>query len=541
MRTQITALAAGALALLSVGGPARATPAQVHFRPAVYLDDALAGSEGFVLYSAVSKRLVYATHEGTTLLYRGGVDGAPSGTGDFLGNYRNQVNLWTSADTGRSWQRLDFHGTGFFTNPAVNTGFSDPDLTTDSAGTIYGAGIDLANDALFSSRDGGLTWPTGTVQCHEGDRPWLAGGRPGEVFLSTDSSTQGHIIVRSTDYGASCSPVSSAAEGSGYYGYGKILLDPVNGSLYQPAVIGSGLGVVELPHAQAAFDSGNPPAFTPHKAVDTTSLNTFWKAVMAIDRAGTLYLVWTTDDRKAGTAGGCSGAATPTANSLLLVSSTDGGHTWSAPRTLAHPGSTVLWPWVVAGDKGEVDVAWYQYDRVSDLDCAPDAAQLRVMSTRLSGLTTSHVSQQVTDVVGRPVHLGQVCTSGTACVATGKDRRLGEFFTLALDARGCVLVATGDTTRTDPVTGGPLPTSRGLFTVQDSGPSLTGKDCGAAATGAGAEPVAGRPKPVAGPAPSAGGLAATGLPWALPAAGVGLLALAANARRRRTRAGMLQG
>ena len=54
---------------------------------------------------------------------------------------------------------------------------------------------------------------------------------------------------------------------------------------------------------------------------------------------------------------------------------------------------------------------------------------------------------------------------------------VGEFFTLAADVNGCVMVATGDTTRTDPVTGGQLPTARPLFTVQTSGPSLRGGRC----------------------------------------------------------------
>ena len=43
------------------------------------------------------------------------------------------------------------------------------------------------NDALFSSADGGKTWDKGTVQCHDGDRPWLAGGRSGQVFMATDT------------------------------------------------------------------------------------------------------------------------------------------------------------------------------------------------------------------------------------------------------------------------------------------------------------------------------------------------------------------
>ena len=73
-------------------------------------------------------------------------------------------------------------------------------------GRIYNTGIDLANDALFSSNDGGLSWGPGTVQCHEGDRPWLAGARQDEVFLSTDTEEAGHQVFQSTDGGSSCLP-----------------------------------------------------------------------------------------------------------------------------------------------------------------------------------------------------------------------------------------------------------------------------------------------------------------------------------------------
>jgi len=39
-------------------------------------------------------------------------------------------------------------------------------------------------------------------------------------------------------------------------------------------------------------------------------------------------------------------------------------------------------------------------------------------------------------------------------VATGQDRRLGDYFTNALDARGCVLISTADTRLVDPTTAG---------------------------------------------------------------------------------------
>src|SRR5437667_104904 len=92
----------------------------------------------------------------------------------YLGDYRNQVGIWTSSDGGLNWTPVNWNNTMFFTNPLINTGFSDPSMTQDEGGNIYDTGIDLANDSLFSSSDGGLTWPTGTADCHDGDRPWLA-------------------------------------------------------------------------------------------------------------------------------------------------------------------------------------------------------------------------------------------------------------------------------------------------------------------------------------------------------------------------------
>ena len=57
--------------------------------------------------------------------------------------------------------------------------------------------------------------------------------------------------------------------------------------------------------------------------------------------------------------------------------------------------------------------------------------------------------------------------------------RPGDYFTNALDARGCVMIATADTMLKDPLTGSDYPTSRPLFLRQNAGPALRGtRSCG---------------------------------------------------------------
>ncbi|MBV8444352.1 MAG: exo-alpha-sialidase, partial [Candidatus Dormibacteraeota bacterium] len=169
---------------------------------ATYVDTTLAGGEPFVIYSHAGKDLVYAAHEGTTHIdrtYVGDPDsscdilppkaGVPSG---YACDYNNHINQWYSTDGGATWTFESVTNNPLYGSSTLDTGFSDPSLTEDappSSGSnpqlVYDTGIDLANDALYASADGGQTWG-GTADCTEGDRPWLAGGQNGEVFLATD-------------------------------------------------------------------------------------------------------------------------------------------------------------------------------------------------------------------------------------------------------------------------------------------------------------------------------------------------------------------
>jgi len=466
---------------LLLGAPAAAAP--LGFSKPILVDPGLAGGEPLVLPDPLHGTLIYTSHEGTTHLYRNGlVTTEPA----FYTNYRDQVNVWTSTDGGLTWKFTSYNGTGFTSNPAENLGFSDPDLTEDGGGRIYNTGIDLANDALFSTIDGGRTWDRGTIQCHDGDRPWLAGGQPNEVFLATNANTGGpdgsggHLIFRSSDGGNSCSsqgiPDQGTTAAGQFIGDGKLAYVRDRDMLVEPiAFKGAGVGVSTWHRGDPAFAPGPPATKSP--------IISHWPAI-ALDAADTLYEVWDTDPRRADKMG-CSDASptqngnsgSPLANQIQYAYSKDFGKSWSAPVTVAAPpNGRAFWPWIVAGDAGKVNIVWYQSDKVVDLDC--QASKISIFSATVLKADSPSPAVQTVDAAGRPIHDGGVCQGGTTCVATGQDRRLGDFFTNALLPDGCVAIASGDTTHHDPLTGGPLPTSLPIFLRQTSGPALLGDgDC----------------------------------------------------------------
>src|SRR3954447_26039449 len=475
----------------SLAVPAIASAAPFGFAPAKLVDDTgrLAGGEPVLTTDPIHHTIVYSSHEGTTHIYKNGL---PSETTFlFLSGYRNQVNNWTSTDGGKTWKFAEFLGTGFTQPPIQNTGFSDPDLTQDAGGRVYNTGIDLANDALFSSADGGKTWDRGTPQCHDGDRPWLAGGKKDEVFLATNTNADGHEIFTSTDGGQTCSTTGITGSGSlpggrDWTGNGKLyyvrsadrLVEPINIDPSDDKSVAPGVGV-------STWKRGDT-ATTPRVAARVPGgVYAHWPAIV-LDDAGGLYLVFDDNPVQAGTKGGCDNGPMPAPNAIKMVYSPDLGEHWNAPGTIAAPaGQRVLWPWVAAGDKGKINVVWYQTNKIVDLAC--QQADLRAMSATVLNADTSSPQIFTADAAGRPISQNSdICQSGTTCVATGEDRRLGDFFTNAIDERGCVVIGTGDTMSADPVSNGPRQIALPLFLHQNSGPALRGGgDCSGEQAGLG--------------------------------------------------------
>lgn len=456
--------------LVAPSGAARSTPG---FASPVYVDAQLAGGEPAVIADPRSGTLIYAAHAGETHTDAAGLLALGTTTGN-LSAQRDQVLMWTSRDSGRTWKRL-VDVAGFAPSPTATIGFSDPDLAVDAGGRVYGTAINPGPNGLFSTADAGATW-TGTPDCHEGDRPFLAAGRAGQAFLVTGSDTEGQVLTASLDGGASCQTTSVAAAGSAtdpstWQGAGKPVYDPAGDALLLGSVtaLDTGqvaLGVARLDHPGTAWPHP-PAAMTPGGTVARAFLVGRWPSV-AVDDRGTVLMAW--DAARTAVSPSCALGSSVAPSVIQLAVSHDHARTWSAPVTLARPRGTALWPWVVAGRAGRAFVAWYEYDQPVNPYCAGATSALRVRGAFLD--VRRGVRAQVLEVSGRPVHRGALC-SGVGCIALGEDRRMGDLFTASLDARGCVLVATGDTMALDPTTGQPAAWSHPVVIRQDRGPSLT--------------------------------------------------------------------
>ena len=524
----LTVTALAALLVLPLKGQAAAPTAPSFTKHTV--DPTLAGGEPLVTYYSNATNgpdLAYTSHEGTTHLFRDGLispdtsnicstpgQTTPSGCAC---SYTNEVNVWTSTDQGKTWTRTTVGPNGVGPTSPFGLGFSDPDWSTDEGGYLYNTGIDLANDAVFASQDGGRSFPIGNNNCHSGDRPWLAGGKSGEVFLATDTTldastglSSGHEIFQGlvtpvgpvttlecngaagalipNDPSGATGPGimdfgnSSAPAGGTYSAAGKLFYDhnagPYQGALIDPALFSNkdgsaGVGISILPKADAAFAAGSTVAQFPQQfeVPATNGVFAHWPSI-AIDANDVVYLTWDTN----------TGASANLLNNAIKLSTFDLKNTsagFTPPITITAPGKSVLWPWVAvpttAAGAGNASVVWYQYDTVTNPD--QGTGNLSLFETNVFGASSaSPTLLGPINAVGAPIHSGGTCQSGTTCVATGQDRRLGDFFTNAVDQNGCVMIASGDTV-TDPTAA----TSRPIFLQQTSGTSLTGGTCGALA------------------------------------------------------------
>lgn len=409
-------------------------------------------------------RLLYSAHAGTTHFFAPA--GAALGTAAFVRNYTGQTYVWTSDDHGVTWQ---FRNRSLPTSGDVPaSGFSDPEVAVDSAGTTYFSEINLANVAFYKSTDNGTTF---TLAAFNGltltDRQWMEGDRPGEFYVVGNSfggdsepvstTPLSHFITKTTDGGKTFS-ASQADEVAGT-GLGDIDVDKRDGTVYEAHYPGSSTSKGAL--SVAAFrDARSGTLVNPDIGTVATGVAQLahWPS-LRLDSAGNLYITWDESgkgDRPAG---------------VYFSSSTDHGSTWAAPTRLDVGPKTDIWPWLAVGSTGKVVVAWLEADVALPDENAETSGThgWRVVATETtSGLGCQGgppVFSQPVVATPAPVHTGTICQGGTTCQAQAIDRRLGDYFSVGVDDTGAAYVGVSDTRTAGGVS---LP----LFVRQSGGPSL---------------------------------------------------------------------
>lgn len=378
---------------------ARNGPGSFSFSEPVLIDGTRAGGEP-VIAILPGGRILVSAHPGLTHAEKQ-PDPALTST------LRGQNHLWASDDSGDTWRHVGDVGNLLPIPRGPGLGPSDPDLALGGARLVFMTELTLGGVSVSVSSDGGDTWLGGNpIAGIVGDRPWLAAGDD-HAWLAASRT-----VWSSSDAGLTWSQVG-ATNASGDLRY-----DARTGTLYA----GAGAGVDYSTDRGRTWTSSRVPGHAPDPYSPPFTEPVF-------DLSGNVYAAWAEN------------------GTVFLSGLPPDRMRWRDPVSISglfpelHNG-TSLWPWIAAGSEGRVAVSWYGTTSSAD----PRRAQEQpwyvytvVLTGAMSERSTYHLNR-----TSEPVHIGSLCW-GTECALGAGDRRLGDFFEIALDEWGRVHVVYAQT------------------------------------------------------------------------------------------------
>ncbi len=383
--------------------------------------------------------------------------------------------IWRSEDQARTFKLVPSNNTTG--KPDACPGGGDTDLAV-SPGTTQATDfldfIDLQALTNFSdgiSSNGGQSWTCNAASSFATavDRQWFGvyknpAGAPGHVggngsivYLDYDIAAGSATPVCATDPQANGNAFVIQKSTDGGLTYGPVTVVDCNDGIAGNIQVNQTTGHVFALHtAYSSPTQANSDQVTVNRSTD---LGTTWQrikvfscggtctvaqdfAVLAIDKAGNLYAVWS--QAPIDSAGNITGPS-----HIFYAYSTNDGLTWSGAHQVDHGTTNVnVFPWVAAGNSGAIDVVWYGTTKAASATGWDPGSQTSnwfpYLSQSLNANTATSSFSAPTAVSQHPNHNGGICTMGIGCT-TGGDRSLADFFQVDVNKKGGADVVWADT------------------------------------------------------------------------------------------------
>lgn len=326
------------------------------------------------------------------------------------------VDVFKSTDSAKTWKLASptFPG-GVKSHPLT----LDPYIYVDeSTGRIFNIDLTVACSYLSYSDDGADTWITNPIACGRpvNDHQTLFSGPPAVspttvfpeiVYYCWNDFGFGSSCSKSLDGGITWTPTGGPAflgydvEGQGgrcggFHGHGVVGED---GTVYLPKEY-CGQPWLGISHDEGVtWERVQVASNTTERLGSDTSV--------AVDKKGNLYYAYETERQE-----------------LFLVTSKNGGKTWSRPMMVGHPNvEEVTLPTLDVGDPGKVAIAYVATENSPFSKCGEDCTSADYSKTRWNAyitMTTDALAKKPTLYSGSindtkdPIFIGR-CDFTTRC------------------------------------------------------------------------------------------------------------------------------
>ncbi|GAC1335400.1 MAG: hypothetical protein NVSMB17_18270 [Candidatus Dormibacteria bacterium] len=446
----VLGVAASAFAVAPAQVASAGAPAAAQFIPPVQLLDNAGANTG------ASEPSVKVDKDGR--IFISGPVGVPTGG----------CPLWRVHPDTLNSRGLPYDYLGKFDTDKNGVGGGDCDIavggSTDT--NLAVSSLSLATLTTNQSSDHGDTFhPVANsvaVQNTGVDREWNAADTSlGAVYMDVHDSANNIAFYTSVDGGYTYTATGYAIDAAHFANaqqnnhFGGMVVDPASHKIFLTYVAPSTVGN-NLPENQVLLAVGNPCAATCQAGVPGPiswtdyviytgkSSDEFAHDFPAVarDNSGTVYAAWT--DK--------SDVFVSHENQPGIA---DGSGAWSLPTRADSAGEhSTMFPWMVAGAKGNVDLVYYGSQLATGTACPAGASGTlgdgNGINNNCLNQWTVRFSQSVdggntfSDTPASPVnHFGSICDQGLACTVptTIGDRSLLDFFQVDLDPQGGAVIA----------------------------------------------------------------------------------------------------